>query len=63
MIPEWFEMSLKHFSATIFDGGKLKPENIFQKKYSFGGALDHLAIKDNYLSASDNLTQPFSTGR
>ena len=31
MIPEWFEMSLKHFSATIFDGGKLKPEYLFKK--------------------------------
>ena len=29
MIREWFEMSLKHFSATIFDTGKLKPEYMY----------------------------------
>ena len=35
MIPEWFEMSLKFFSATTFDVGKLKPEYIFKKIIHF----------------------------
>ena len=34
--PEWFDMSLKHFSGTILDAGKLKPQYVcIQKDYSF----------------------------
>ena len=49
MIPEWFQMSLRHFATTIFEAGKLKPKDLLfiqlfilqksrmfiQNKYSF----------------------------
>ena len=35
-------MSLKHFSATIFDMGKLKPEYVFKKIIHFK------KFKENY---------------
>ena len=45
MIPEWFQMSLRHLATTFFNVGKLKPKYLFKKLFTLSKSKWFIQIK------------------